>query len=231
LIWYKKPGGEYDEKFRQYAELGVLYYTIYNPSHHRRDKHEAFEVYRLEQGRYVRQLGNPVWMPEIGLGIGHEQGVQDRNRRDWLYWYDEQGSRYPVPENALKEEKLLREREQLMRVQAEERLAEAVRSRLETELILETVARSQVETAAQLERERGRFLEIAEQLQQERGLREVLEEQLREIEVRSRLESEQALVREKQTIALNLLKQGIEIETIAQATGLTIAQLKQLQAG
>jgi Uma2 family endonuclease len=234
----KKPGGEYDEKFRQYAELGVLYYTIYNPSHYRRDKHEAFEVYRLEQGRYVRQLGNPVWMPEIGLGIGHEQGVQDRNRRDWLYWYDEQGSRYPVPENALKEEKLLREREQLMRIQAEERLAEAVRSRLETELVLETVARSQVETAAQLERERGRFLEIAEQLQQERGLREVLEEQLeqeriqREIEVGAeqalRLEAEFALTQEKLTIALNLLKQGIEIETIAQATGLTIAQLKKL---
>jgi Putative restriction endonuclease len=220
----KQPSGEYDEKFRQYAELGVLYYTIYNPSHYRRDKHEAFEVYRLEQGRYVRQLENPIWMPEIGLGIGHEVGSQDRNRRDWLYWYDEQGSRYPVPENALKEEKLLREREQLMRQQAEERLAEEVRSRL----VL----------ADELALERGRFLEIAEQLQQERGLREVLEEQLeqeriqREIEVGAqqalRLEAELALTQEKQTIALNLLKQGIEMETIAQATGLTIAQLTQL---
>jgi hypothetical protein len=75
------------------------------------------------------------------------------------------------------------------------------------------------------------FLEIAEQLQQERGLREVLEEQLREIEVRSRLEVELALTQGKQTIALNLLNQGIGMETIAQATGLTIAQLKKLQAG
>jgi Uma2 family endonuclease len=245
----KQPGGEYDEKFRQYAELGVLYYTIYNPSHYRRDQHEAFEVYRLEKGQYVRQLGNPVWMPEIGLGIGHEVGSQDRNRRDWLYWYDEQGSRYPVPENALKEEKLLREREQLMRRQAEERLAEEVRSRLEAELALETVARSQVEVAAQLERERGRFLEIAEQFQQERGLREVLEAQLeqerlqREVEVRSRLEAElaletearsrleaeQALVREKETIALNLLQENIPLETIARTTGLTMAQLEEIK--
>jgi Putative restriction endonuclease len=173
----KQPGGEYDEKFRQYAELGVLYYTIYNPSHYRRDRHEPFEVYRLEAGRYVRQPGNPVWMPEIGLGIGHEVGSQDRNRRDWLYWYDEQGSRYPVPENALKEEKLLREREQLMRRQAEDRLAEEVRSRLAL--------------SDELALEQGRFLEIAEQLQQERSLREVLEAQLeqeriqRDIEVRS----------------------------------------------
>jgi Uma2 family endonuclease len=252
----KQPGGEYDEKFRQYAELGVLYYTIYNPSHYRRDRHEAFEVYRLEKGQYVRQFGNPVWMPEIGLGIGHEVGSQDRNRRDWLYWYDEQGSRYPVPENALKEEKLLREREQLMRRQAEERLAEEVRSRLEAELALERFARSQVKVASQLERERGRFLEIAEQLQQERGLREVLEAQLeqerfqREVEVRSRLEAELALetearsreaeqalrleaelalAKEKRTIALNLLQENIPLKTIARTTGLTIAQLEEIK--
>ena len=35
---------------------------------------------------------------------------------------------------------------------------------------------------------------------------------------------------ERQTIALNLLKQGISVETIAQATGLTIAQLHKLRS-
>jgi hypothetical protein len=50
-------------------------------------------------------------------------------------------------------------------------------------------------------------------------------------EARSRLEAEQALVQEKQTIALNLLKQGIEMETIVLATGLSIAQLGKLQEG
>jgi len=43
----QKPGGEYSTKFRRYAEMGVLYYVIYNPSHYRRDKHDMFEVYRL----------------------------------------------------------------------------------------------------------------------------------------------------------------------------------------
>jgi Uma2 family endonuclease len=210
----KQPGGEYDEKFRQYAELGVLYYTIYNPSHYRRDRHDAFEVYRLEQGQYVRQLGNPVWMPEIGLGIGHEEGVQDRNRRDWLYWYDEQGSRYPVPENALKEEKLLREREQLMRQQAEERLAEEVRSRLETELALERLARS-------------REAEQALRLQAEQALE--TEARSREAEQALRLEAEQALAQEKWTIALNLLQENIPLETIARTTGLTMVELERLQ--
>jgi Uma2 family endonuclease len=148
----KKPGGEYEAKFRQYAELGVLYYTIYNPSHYRRDGHEAFEVYRLEQGQYVPQRGNPIWMPELGLGIGHEEGTQDRNRRDWLYWYDEQGDRYSVPENALKEEKLLREREQLMRLQAEDRLAKEAQSRLQMEEILAKEVRSRLQAEQALEK-------------------------------------------------------------------------------
>jgi Uma2 family endonuclease len=28
----KQPGGEYGEKFQRYAAMGVLYYTIYNPT-------------------------------------------------------------------------------------------------------------------------------------------------------------------------------------------------------
>ncbi len=36
--------------------------------------------------------------------------------------------------------------------------------------------------------------------------------------------------KERQSIALNLLRQGISIETIAQATGLTLTQLQEIQA-
>lgn len=128
----KKPGSKYDEKFETYAALGVLYYTIYNPSHYRRDKHEPFEVYKLENSQYVRQIGNPVWMPELGLGIGHELGSQDGNQRDWLYWYDESGVKYLAPEDALAQERILREREQILREreqlirrETEERLLQA----------------------------------------------------------------------------------------------------------
>ena len=37
-------------------------------------------------------------------------------------------------------------------------------------------------------------------------------------------------VEERQSIALNFMRQGISLETIAQCTGLTMAQLRQLQA-
>jgi Uma2 family endonuclease len=121
----KEPGGEYGTKFQNYAEIGVLYYAIYNPTHFERDGHEVFELYKLEQERYVRQLGNPVWMPELGLGIGHEVRHQEGMTRDWLYWYDEAGLRHLAPEDALAQERILRGREQLIRQQLEQELAQA----------------------------------------------------------------------------------------------------------
>jgi Uma2 family endonuclease len=102
----KKQGKEYDEKMDIYQEMGVLYYVIFNPDDWRRDKHEPFEVYRLEQGQYVRQLNNPVWMPEIGLGMGMELGrYEGGEQRQWLYWYDEQGQRLPAPDQVIERER------------------------------------------------------------------------------------------------------------------------------
>ncbi len=89
---------EYEEKMTRYSELGVLYYIIYNPDYWQRDGHKPFEVYRLIQGKYVLQQGEPFWMPELGLGIGREFGNYTGCEREWLYWYDREGNRYPTPE-------------------------------------------------------------------------------------------------------------------------------------
>ncbi|MDP8966078.1 MAG: Uma2 family endonuclease [Cyanobacteriota bacterium] len=91
------PGGEYDEKLLIYAKLGVLYYVIYNPDFWRRDQQEPFEVYQLVKGSYQRQIGEPFWMPEIGLGIGSYRGLQ----RECLYWFDQRGNRILTPEELL----------------------------------------------------------------------------------------------------------------------------------
>lgn len=116
------PGGEYDRKFQLYAEIGVLYYTIYNPDRWRRDKHDPFEVYRLVDGSYVRQAGNPIWMPEVGLGIGCEQGTYEGLTRDWLYWYDEQGQRLLSPREQLEQEHQRAEQERRLREDLLDRL-------------------------------------------------------------------------------------------------------------
>lgn len=74
-------------------------------------------MYRLVEGEYVRQPGEPIWMPEIGLGIGREIGIYENWQREWLYWYDQQGTRFPSPDEVTQQER-----------QRAERLAERLRA-------------------------------------------------------------------------------------------------------
>ncbi|MBE9137526.1 Uma2 family endonuclease [Nodosilinea sp. LEGE 07088] len=92
------PGGEYDDKFAIYQNLGVLYYVIYNPEYWQRDRHQPFELYKLIEGRYQLQIGEPYWMPEAGLAIGRAQGLLGGMEREVLSWFDQSGHRYPSAE-------------------------------------------------------------------------------------------------------------------------------------
>ena len=94
-------GGEYDEKMATYAKLGVLYYVVYNPEYWQRDRHQPFEVYRLVDGKYQQQIGEPFWMPEIGLGIGRSTTYTGGLQREVLFWYNQRGVRYMTPEEQL----------------------------------------------------------------------------------------------------------------------------------
>jgi Uma2 family endonuclease len=89
-----QPRDEYDEKMDLYAKLGVLYYIIYNPEFWQRDRHQPFEVYKLDNGIYQQQIGEPYWMPEAGLGIGRYQDDMGKPPQELLTWYDEQGNRH-----------------------------------------------------------------------------------------------------------------------------------------
>ncbi len=92
------PGGEYEEKMAIYAKLGVLYYVIYNPEYWKRDGHQPFEVYKLVNGVYQLQIGEPYWFPEIGLGIGRCQEVSGAVEQEVLSWFDDRNNRYLRPE-------------------------------------------------------------------------------------------------------------------------------------
>jgi Uma2 family endonuclease len=96
----KTYNAEYEQKKIDYAEMGVLYYVVYAPDRQRR-KRQRLEVNRLVNGEYVLQSGDIVWMPEIALGIGRERGTYQGFTREWLYWYDPNGSRYPTPQEQL----------------------------------------------------------------------------------------------------------------------------------
>lgn len=94
-----KPGGEYDTKFEIYTTLGVLYYVIYNPEFWKRDRHHPFEVYKLVDGVYHLQIGEPYWMPELGLGLGRTQSLVGGIQQEILCWFDETGIAYPTPDD------------------------------------------------------------------------------------------------------------------------------------
>jgi Uma2 family endonuclease len=118
------PGGEYDEKLNIYAKLGVLYYVIYNPEYWQRDRHQPFEVHKLVDGSYQLQIGEPLWMPEVGLGIGRCQALVAGLQQEILSWYDEQRNRYLTAEEVVEQERQRAEQER----QRAEQLAQYLRS-------------------------------------------------------------------------------------------------------
>lgn len=132
----KTYGKEYEDKQTKYAQIGVLYYVVYNPEYWQRDKHNPFELYQLVNGVYVRQLREPFWIPEIGLGIGRGRGIYRAWTREWLYWYDQQGNQLLAPEEvAAAEQQRADQAEQQLeqerqRVEQERRLREELIARL-----------------------------------------------------------------------------------------------------
>jgi Uma2 family endonuclease len=132
-----KRRGEYSRKKKLYEEMGVLYYVVYNP---RRRRKAPLELYKLVDGEYQLQFGNPVWLSEIGLGIGAERGSYQGINREWLYWYDEQEQRILTPEEQIAHER--------QRTTEAEQLAQRERQRV-----------TEAEQLAQRERQRAKLLE------------------------------------------------------------------------
>jgi len=127
----QKYNSEYEDKLADYEALGILYYAIYNPLSGRKGRFKnraTLEVYRLISGKYelLSLENNCVWLSEIGLGFGYEQGEHIAWNREWLYWYDESGDRYLTgDERAVKAEimatqqSLIAQQERLAKQQAE----------------------------------------------------------------------------------------------------------------
>jgi Uma2 family endonuclease len=125
----KTYNGEYDDKLAKYESLGILYYAICNPLSSkgvRKKRRQFMDVYKLIDGKYellpleiLPEGGRMVWLDEIGLGIGYEQGMRGDWQRDWLYWYDRSGTKYPTDNERANQEKLAKERAERAKQEAE----------------------------------------------------------------------------------------------------------------
>jgi Uma2 family endonuclease len=124
----KTPGKEKSKKYDIYQSVGILYYLIYSPLLKRKAK---FQLYKLIEGEYVLQSDGrtPYWMPEVGLAIGAEPQAYGGIKREWLYWYDEDGVRYPTP---------------IERADIEYQRAEAVSQQVENEIAARIAAEQKV---------------------------------------------------------------------------------------
>jgi Uma2 family endonuclease len=122
----KTYNGEYDDKLARYESLGILYYVICNPFGGKgaRKKHRQFmDVYKLINGKYelmpltALPEGGMVWLDEVGLAIGYERGIRGDWQRDWLYWYDRSGIKYPTDSERAEQEKLAKEQAEAIALQ------------------------------------------------------------------------------------------------------------------
>ncbi|WP_442937958.1 Uma2 family endonuclease [Nostoc sp.] len=169
---------EYTTKLNEYEALGVLYYVIYS-SRRRRKPH--LEVHKLVNGKYELQEGNPVWLPEIGLGIGCERGNYCGVTREWMYWYDQQGQRYLTPAEQIKQE-TQRAQQETQRAQQEAQRAqqEAQRAQQEAQRAQQETQRAQQE-AQRAQQETQRAQQETQRAQQETQRAEVAEQRVQQL--------------------------------------------------
>lgn len=118
--------GEYEEKLEKYQRLGVLYYVIYNPLGGRRGRfktRQRLEVYKLISGNYQKLTleNQKIWLTELGLGLGYEQGEHITWVREWLYWYDKSGNRYLTAEERVIQAEAIARQERVAREKAEKK--------------------------------------------------------------------------------------------------------------
>ena len=87
-----REGGEDSTKLATYAQIGIRYYVIFDPE--RLLGHEVLQAYRLQVLSFQR-MTEPIWFPEVGLGLRLWDGRYEDLDAAWLRWVDAQG--VPVP--------------------------------------------------------------------------------------------------------------------------------------
>jgi hypothetical protein len=218
----KTYGEEYGEKLEKYERLGVKYYLIYNWEYSGRNRHQPFELYKLEGLRYRLQPQEPYWIPELGLGIGRVQGQMSGIEREWLSWHDQFGRPYPLPLQVIRLERQRAEQER-QRAEQEWQRAEQERQRAEQEWQRAEQERQRAEQERQraeqerqrAEQERQRAEQERQRAEQERQRAEWAEQV--NLEERQRSEQERQRADQAELKALQLLEKlrqlGVDPDT------------------
>jgi Uma2 family endonuclease len=83
-----EEGGEDSDKRTGYAQCGVVYYVIFDPEQVL--SRRVLRVHKLD-GRKYRELDEPIWLPDVGLGLRVWHGSFEKHENTWLRWVDAEG--------------------------------------------------------------------------------------------------------------------------------------------
>ncbi|MCS6989324.1 MAG: Uma2 family endonuclease [Chloroherpetonaceae bacterium] len=89
-----KDGGEFGEKLKIYARIGVWHYFVYDPA--RLYGGEALQLFCFNQGRVERCPDNRFERVGLQLTIWH--GTFENSEANWLRWLDANGKMLPTIE-------------------------------------------------------------------------------------------------------------------------------------
>lgn len=125
-------GGEFDEKMRIYAQIGVSYYVIYDPANFFAKK--PLSCYELRGGRYEELPSGKL--ESVGLEARLWKGEYDGMESEWLRWHDLSGNMLLTGAELAAAERLRAEQAETRAKEAETRAkeAEARAERLAAEL-------------------------------------------------------------------------------------------------
>jgi hypothetical protein len=129
-----REGGEDTDKLAIYAQIGVRYYAILDP--HRLLAGQVLRVFQLK-GQSYELMREPIWFPEVGLGLRMQVGRYEDMDATWLRWVDADGVVIPSGKEGAEAERRRADTEQQradteqQRADTEWRRAEAERQRAE----------------------------------------------------------------------------------------------------
>jgi hypothetical protein len=149
-----RKGGEMQRKMKEYEQMHIPYYIVYDPFgeiQHRMNA-EALHIYELHGSSY--RLVKDFWLETVGIGLRLWDGVYEDCRATWLRWCDERGRVFPTGAERILEVTSRAEAEK-SRADEEKLRAEAEKSRADEEKLRAEAEKSRADRLAARMRELG----------------------------------------------------------------------------
>jgi hypothetical protein len=117
-------GDELGRKFELYAQIGILYYLVFDP--HQQLRGDVLQLFELERRSFRRR--DELWLPEIGLGLRLWHGSYEGIEAEWLRWCDQDGHVVPSGAERAEQAQLQAKQAQLQAENERERADQAERA-------------------------------------------------------------------------------------------------------